>query len=251
MGAFRGAIVCVSLRQHPGYRSVDQETRYSYPIVFSATSLAAYCSDWVAIVKVTNPSYGLSMDKSRTGGAIMVGTGVLGPWIADMIDLKLSTPVGWFLLGVCVVAFVAGLLMVFWPKKADDPPTDLRDTTPLRAMPNDLPQPPAVDPVNARAFELMAIVYGKTDYQAGVLMKPLLGTPLSLRGKLINASGQAAFSSATIALDEDYRRSAFVVFSSTHEGLLTLHIGDTATVRGLIKNITDRGIDLIESELVH
>ena len=55
------------------------------------------------------------MENRRIGGGLLAAVGIIVPWIGQMMGLTISAPLGWLLLSLCVVAALAGLVMLFWP----------------------------------------------------------------------------------------------------------------------------------------
>jgi nitrogen fixation-related uncharacterized protein len=58
------------------------------------------------------------MGQRRIGGGLLVGGGMVAPWVGQMMGLTVSATVGWLLLGACAVAVFVGLCLLFWPEKA-------------------------------------------------------------------------------------------------------------------------------------
>ena len=58
------------------------------------------------------------MDHRRIGGGLLAAVGIIAPWVAQMIGLKLGTAVGFVILALCAVAAIVGLFLLFWPRKA-------------------------------------------------------------------------------------------------------------------------------------
>jgi hypothetical protein len=178
------------------------------------------------------------------GGAALIEVGPeLFPAYAESI---------FYIALAALVIGVGGIVvcLISAKRKPSESPADLRDTTPLSTAFDGPPAKSANVSLNARAFELMDAVAGKTDYQADILMRPLLGQSVTLLGNLLAASREDSFCSATISLDERHCRTAFLVFHRLHEGLLALHLGDAVPVRGLLRAVNDREVRLTECELI-
>jgi membrane protein implicated in regulation of membrane protease activity len=76
------------------------------------------------------------VDRRRIGGGLLVAAGIVAPWVGQMMGLKVGTATGIIILGLCLLAVIVGLAMLFWPspKTTSQPRADnRRQSTTARA----------------------------------------------------------------------------------------------------------------------